>query len=113
MEEFDGDISSNRNWSSGQIFTLHFLEQLDEKPFDEPLNPLPLSSGGGEYSLLGRPWIFRRANTSSSDINKVAVNDIIIQNRQRGNDYGRNVIFYLQLKLNVIEILECGEVEFI
>ncbi|CAF3704339.1 unnamed protein product [Adineta steineri] len=87
MEEYDGDISGNGNWSCGQMFTIDFLEQLHEKPVDEPANPLPEPSGGGQYSLLGRPWerawTYRRVNTSSNDINIVAINDIIIQNRVR------------------------------
>jgi hypothetical protein len=97
MEEFDGDISGNGNWSCGQMFTIDFLEQLREKPTDEPPNPLPEPEGGGEYSLLGRPWerawTYRRVNTSSIDINIVAINDTIIQNRNRGNDYGRKNFF--------------------
>ncbi|CAF1415573.1 unnamed protein product [Rotaria sp. Silwood1] len=97
MEEFDGDISGNGNWSCGQMFTIDFLEQLREKPTDEPSNPLPEPSGGGQYSLLGRPWerawTYRRVNTSSTDINIIAINDTIIQNRVRGNDYGRKFFF--------------------
>ena len=97
MEEFDGDISGNGNWSCGQCFTIDFLEQLRQDPTDEPPNPLPEPEGGGEYSLIGRPWerawTYRRVNTSSSDINIVAVNDTVIQNRNRGNDYGRKNFF--------------------
>ncbi|CAF4330884.1 unnamed protein product, partial [Rotaria sordida] len=52
-----------------------------------------MTFGRGEYSLLGRPWTYRRANTSSTDINIVAANDTIIQNRVRENDYGRKFLF--------------------
>ncbi|CAF1288342.1 unnamed protein product [Rotaria sordida] len=43
--------------------------------------------------ISGRPWTYRRANTSSTDINIVAVNDTIIQNHVRGSDYGRKFLF--------------------
>ena len=70
MEEFDGDVSGNGNWSCGQMFTIDFLEQLRDKPTDEPPNPLPEPAGGGEYSLLGRPWerawTYRRVNQRST-----------------------------------------------
>jgi hypothetical protein len=98
MEQFDGDISGIGESTCGQEITIDFLEQLRETPEDEPPNPLPKSIGGGNYSLVGptweERWIFRRANTSASDANKVEVNDISIKNWLQGNNYGGQ-FFYL------------------
>ncbi|CAF1463385.1 unnamed protein product, partial [Rotaria sordida] len=97
MEQFDGDISGVGNATCGQSFTFDFLEQLHETSVDEPSNPLPEPTGGGNYSLLGyeweRIWTYRRVNTSTTSA-FVAVNDLTIQNWDRGNDYGRDY-FYL------------------
>lgn len=100
MEQFDGDTSGVGNATCGQAFTIDFLEQLRELPEDEPPNPLPEPTGGANYSLgmmtWERIWTYRRVNTSASDSQTVAINDITIQNWADGNDYTRQ-FFYLSL----------------
>ncbi|CAF1242726.1 unnamed protein product [Adineta steineri] len=97
MEKFDGDTSGIGNSTCGQSFTFDFLEQLQEKPVDEPPNPLPPPIGGANYSFLNLPWeriwTYRRVNTSALDSYTVAVNDLTIQNWGGGNDYRREFFF--------------------
>ena len=97
MEQFDGDTSGAGDATCGQSFTFDFLEQLHEAPVDEPTNPVPEPTGGGNYSLLGyeweRVWTYRRVNTSTTGA-LVAANDLTIQNWGRGNDYAQE-FFYL------------------
>ena len=98
MEQFDGDISGIGNSTCGQKITFGFLMQLLDKPVVEPPNPLPKPVGGGNYSVNTKSWeylwIDRRVNTSAQDSKTIAVNDITIQNWDKGNDYG-GAYFYL------------------
>lgn len=97
MEQFDGDTSGVGNDHCGQSFTFDFLEQLSSTPVDEPPNPLPEPTGGGNYSLKDqsweRVWTYRRVNTSTTGSERVAVHDITIQNWGAGNDFGREFFF--------------------
>ena len=96
MEQSDGDTSGIGNATCGQSFTFDFLEQLSETSVDEPVNPLPEPTGGGNYSLLGyaweRIWTYRRVNTSTTGA-LLAANDLTIQNWGGGNDYDREFFF--------------------
>jgi hypothetical protein len=95
MEQFDGDTSGIGNATCGQSFTIDFLEQLREKPEDEPPNPLPEPEGGAHYTLgemtWGKIWTYRRVNTSGGG--SPATNDITIQNWSGGNDYRKKFFF--------------------
>lgn len=97
MEKFDGDTSGIGNATCGQSFTFDFLEQLRETPVDELPNPLPEPTGGANYSFASftweKIWTYRRVNTSTTDFDTVAANDLTIQNWSDGNDYRREFFF--------------------
>jgi hypothetical protein len=98
MEQFDGDTSGIGNPLCGQSITFDFLQQLVEIPVEEPPNPLPEPTGGGNYTFQyftwEYVWAFRRVNTTAPNSSTIAFNDITIQNWGGGNDY-REEFFYL------------------